>query len=183
MSSITLFTGGARSGKSAHAEQYARRLGEPIIYVATAEARDAEMQERIAHHQQRRPATWPTIEAPLNVAQALEAVPMGAVVLLDCLSLLVTNLLLAHEADPEPAIVAEVNAILAVAQTRALHLIIVTNEVGMGIVPAYPLGRIYRDVLGRANQQVAAAADAVYLVVSGIPIEIKALAAAWAKEA
>ncbi|EFO79713.1 adenosylcobinamide-phosphate guanylyltransferase [Oscillochloris trichoides DG-6] len=182
MSSITLFTGGARSGKSARAEQYARRLGEPIIYVATAEARDAEMVERIAHHQQRRPATWPTIEAPLAVAQALHAVPHGAVVLLDCLSLLVTNLLLAHEADPEPPIVAEVSAILAVAQTRDLHLIIVTNEVGMGIVPAYPLGRVYRDVLGRANQQVAAAADAVYLVVSGIPIEIKALAAAWAKE-
>lgn len=179
---IILFTGGARSGKSTRAEQYAARLGLPVIYLATAEAGDAEMRARIAHHQAQRPAAWPTVEAPLAPAAALSAIPAGSVVLLDCLSLLVTNLLLAHEADPAPVVTAEVSAILTVARARDLTLLIVTNEVGMGIVPEYPLGRVYRDLLGRANQQVAASADEVYLVVAGLPVEIRRLTASWAQE-
>jgi adenosylcobinamide kinase/adenosylcobinamide-phosphate guanylyltransferase len=183
MSKIVLFTGGARSGKSMRAEQYAARLSERVTYIATAEAGDEEMRARIDQHRRRRRASWATLEAPAAVAATLAELEMRAVALLDCLSLLVSNLLLAHEADPAPAVEAEIAAILAAARERDLTLIVVTNEVGMGIVPAYPLGRAYRDLLGRANQQVAAAAAEVYLLVCGIPVEVRTLEAAWARGA
>lgn len=179
MSAIVLFTGGARSGKSRCAERYAARLSEQVVYVATATAGDDEMRDRIARHQARRPARWRTVEAPTNVAAALANLSPGTVVVLDCLSLLVSNLLLANESDPEPAINRELDHLLAVVAQRDLTLIAVTNEVGMGIVPAYPLGRQYRDLLGLANQRVAAAAAEVYLVVCGIPVELRALEAVW----
>jgi adenosylcobinamide kinase/adenosylcobinamide-phosphate guanylyltransferase len=181
MSKIVLFTGGARSGKSARAEQYAAGLDRRVIYIATAEAGDDEMRARITQHQRRRPAGWATVEAPRAVAAELVKLDSGSVALLDCLSLLVSNLLLAHEANPAPAVEAEVAAILAAVLERDLTLIVVTNEVGMGIVPAYALGREYRDLLGRAGQQIAAAAAEVYLLVCGIPVEIRALEAAWAR--
>ena len=181
MSKIVLFTGGARSGKSARAEQYAATLNQRVVYIATAEAGDDEMRRRIAQHQRRRPASWATVEAPLAAAATLATLTSGTVALLDCLSLLVSNLLLAHEADPAPAVGAEIAALLAAAHARDLTLIVVTNEVGMGIVPVYPLGRAYRDLLGWANQRVAAAAAEVYLMVCGIPVETRALQAAWAR--
>jgi adenosylcobinamide kinase/adenosylcobinamide-phosphate guanylyltransferase len=182
MSKIVLFTGGARSGKSTRAEQYVARLSAPVVYVATAQAYDDEMRARIARHQERRPADWRTLEAPTAVAAMLASLGRGSIVLLDCPSLLISNLLLAHEAHPEPAIEQEIGALLTTVRERDQTLIAVTNEVGMGIVPTYPLGRVYRDLLGWANQRVARAADEVYLVVCGIPMELKALEAAWTRE-
>lgn len=178
---VVLFTGGARSGKSAAAEQYAQLQGRPVVYVATAQAGDEEMVERIARHRARRPASWATVEAPLHPSEALRGVVPGSLVLLDCLTLLVSNLLLAHEQAPEPAIEREVDHLLALAHERQWCLVVVTNEVGMGVVPAYPLGRVYRDLLGRAAQRVAAASREVYLVVAGIPVELRALQAAWSR--
>ncbi|PMP82888.1 MAG: bifunctional adenosylcobinamide kinase/adenosylcobinamide-phosphate guanylyltransferase, partial [Chloroflexus aggregans] len=142
-------------------------------------ADDDEMRLRIEHHRQRRPSTWRTIEATTHLATVIAELPVGTVVLLDCLSLLVSNLLLANESHPEPAIEREITDLLAVVPQRDLTLIAVTNEVGMGIVPAYPLGRRYRDLLGLVNQRVAAVATAVYLVICGIPVELRALEAAW----
>jgi adenosylcobinamide kinase / adenosylcobinamide-phosphate guanylyltransferase len=182
MSTIVLFTGGARSGKSTRAEQYAARLNAPVLYIATAQAGDDEMRDRIARHQERRPPDWHTLEAPTEVAAALAALEAKTVVLLDCLSLLVSNLLLAHEDNPEHPIEQEIGALLTIVRERDLTLVAVTNEVGMGIVPAYPLGRVYRDLLGWANQRVARAADDVYMVVCGIPVELKALEAVWTRE-
>jgi len=179
MRNIVLFTGGARSGKSRCAERYAARLSEQIVYIATATPGDDEMRERITNHRARRPTTWHTIEAPIAVANALNDLTAGTVVLLDCLSLLVSNLLLANESVPEPAIHHEITSLLSTVSSRNLTLIAVTNEVGMGIVPAYPLGRRYRDLLGWVNQQVAAAAREVYLVTCGIAVELRTLEAAW----
>ncbi|PDW04353.1 bifunctional adenosylcobinamide kinase/adenosylcobinamide-phosphate guanylyltransferase [Candidatus Viridilinea mediisalina] len=179
---VTFFTGGVRSGKSMWAEQYAADLGGPVLYLATAEARDDEMRERIARHQARRPSTWTTREEPLAVASVLGEQPAGTVVLLDCLSLLVTNLLLAYEADPEPMVEKEIHALLATVWARKLRLIVVSNEVGMGIVPTYPLGRSYRDLLGWANQRIAGAAAETYLVVCGIVVDVGKLEAGWARK-
>ncbi len=181
MTRVVLFTGGARSGKSASAERYAGLQGAPVVYVATAEIGDEEMRERIALHRRRRPEAWSTIETPHDVAAALHELEPGTVVLLDSLTLLVSNLLLAHEDDAQPALDREVEELLVVARTRALMLIVVTDEVGMGLVPEYPLGRRFRDLLGGAAQRIAAAADEVYLVVAGLPVDLQQLEAAWSR--
>lgn len=181
MSKIVLFTGGARSGKSTRAEQYAGRLGRPVLYLATAEAGDDEMRDRIDLHRRQRPTSWATLEVPTAVAATLTTLDVGTVVLIDCLSLLVSNLLLAHEPNAAAVVDAEIASLIGAAHARKLTLIVVTNEVGMGIVPAYPLGRTYRDLLGRANQRIATAAAEVYLLVCGIAVEMRALEAAWAR--
>lgn len=190
--SLTLVLGGARSGKSTYAEALAGQLGQRVLYVATAEPLDAEMQARVADHQARRPRAWQTLEVPLDVAAALRrsnAAHRAEVVLLDCLTLLVSNLLLAGsgggdepESDAREArsrVEAEVEALLAACEALDAHLVIVSNEVGLGLVPPYPLGRIYRDCLGWANQALAQVADRVILMVAGLPVDLKALPLAW----
>jgi len=183
---LTLLTGGARSGKSHFAEGLARAGRGPVLYVATARVwpGDDEMHERIREHQQRRPPDWDTLEAPQAVGRAVAALsaPPGTV-LLDDLGLLVTNHLLALCGDADPtretarlldaALASELDDLEAAQAAGGWDLIVVTNEVGLGIVPPTPLGRVFRDAIGRANQVFAARADAVYLLVAGIPLAIK----------
>jgi adenosylcobinamide kinase/adenosylcobinamide-phosphate guanylyltransferase len=182
--SLILVTGGARAGKSTFAERLAGQLagGQGVCYLATAEPGDDEMRERIEAHRACRPAGWRTIEAPRGLAAVLGPLAgshLPSVVLLDCVTMLVSNVLLAHRAGPDgrpdawPAVQAEVDALISFASSGAQTLLAVTNEVGMGIVPDNALSRLYRDLLGRANQRLAATAASVYLVVSGVPIEIK----------
>jgi adenosyl cobinamide kinase/adenosyl cobinamide phosphate guanylyltransferase len=164
---LTLVLGGARSGKSRHAENLVAALPPPWTYLATAEAGDAEMRERIAAHRTRRGTQWRTVEAPRDLAGALVA--QQTPVLVDCLTLWLSNLMLA-EADIE-AEVAKLEQALAAA---TMPLVLVANEVGSGIVPDYPLGRRFRDWQGVLNQRMAARADHVVLVVAGLPLVLKA---------
>jgi adenosylcobinamide kinase/adenosylcobinamide-phosphate guanylyltransferase len=182
--SLILVTGGARAGKSIFAERLAHRFGgdRGVCYVATAEPGDDEMRARIATHRAARPPGWRTIEVPRCLDAALRSLTLPArhevrVVLVDCLTLLVSNVLLAQpdDADPWPAVEAEVNALICFAAQTAVTTVVVTNEVGLGIVPEYRLARVYRDLLGRANQRLAAAAAEVFFVVCGIPLEIKGI--------
>jgi adenosylcobinamide kinase/adenosylcobinamide-phosphate guanylyltransferase len=187
---FTLVLGGARSGKSAWAERHVAESGRPVLYVATATAGDDEMTERIAAHRARRPAHWYTVEAPTQLLPAIQtsATP-GDAVLVDCLTLWVSNALLAAIAEQDPeqippatwataetALVGEVRALIEFARARDLHLVLVSNEVGMGIVPATPLGRGYRDILGRVNQAVTSEADAVMLMIAGLAVDLRRLA-------
>lgn len=178
---LTLVLGGARSGKSRLAEQLAALSDAPVVYLATAEAGDAEMQARIAAHRARRPPTWRTVEAPRELAAALARlnVPPGSVVLLDCITLWLSNLLMEEPPPDEPTLLAtairELEAVLALVQARSWALVAVSNEVGGGLVPVYPLGRLYRDVAGRLNQWLAARAARVWLVVAGYALDVSAL--------
>ena len=190
---LLLVTGGARSGKSAFAERRAAGARPPVAYVATARVWDDEMRRRVARHRADRPAAWVTLEAPTRPAEALagEAGPIGTV-LLDDLGNLVANLLFEVTGGGEPgpdtaerldAIVgAELDALDATRRDRGWDLVVVTNEVGLGVVPATPVGRVFRDALGRANQHVAALADAVYLLVAGQPLRLKPPCPACADE-
>jgi adenosylcobinamide kinase/adenosylcobinamide-phosphate guanylyltransferase len=180
MGQLILILGGARSGKSAYAQNLAHALGEAqVLFVATAEAGDADMARRIATHRQSRPAAWRTVEAPLRVGQVIRAQDgSSTVVLVDCLTLLVSNVLLAAEAASEDASTAvrqEVAALLQACQASTATCIVVSNEVGLGLVPTTSLGRLYRDVLGQANQMLAAAAQKVYLLVAGRALDLSAL--------
>jgi adenosylcobinamide kinase / adenosylcobinamide-phosphate guanylyltransferase len=173
---VTLVTGGARSGKSRFAQQRATALGgDDVTFIATGVASDAEMSARIEQHRAERPAAWRTIEAPLGAGAALRNAGTD-VVLLDCLTLLVANALLAHPTDaaspsPRPA-EDEVDALLAAAAQRDGELIIVTNEVGWSVVPDNALARCFRDAAGLAGQHVARTAAEVFLLVLGIPVRI-----------
>ncbi len=183
LSNLTFILGGARSGKSTLAEQRAREYGPSVIYCATAEILDEEMKQRIAIHRSRRPEGWRTVEAPHNAAGCLEASfrKMSAeCVLLDCLAVLTSNVLLSLDEDiPEAEAFEtlrkqELDKLLELIRlTPETHWIIVSNEVGMGVVPAYKLGRTYRDLLGRANQTVASKAGEVIFMIAGIPMTIK----------
>lgn len=167
---LVFVTGGARSGKSRYAERQAAQAGTAVTYLATAQAFDDEMTARIGRHRADRPADWHTVEAPLDLPGALAAAP-GPTVLLDCLSLWVSNLMLAECTDED--ILARADTLLAAATTRAGLTVLVTNEVGSGIVPDNALARRYRDVLGWVNQRAAAASHDAYLIVSGLPLTLK----------
>jgi adenosylcobinamide kinase / adenosylcobinamide-phosphate guanylyltransferase len=178
---LTLILGGARSGKSDHAEQVARASGRSVLFIATAQPFDDEMRERIKKHRAARPAKWKTLEAPVQVGSALisQASQLKAdVVILDCITLLVSNVLLALPEDSSVEQVlqnvqAEIEALLRAQAELGGQWLVVSNEVGLGVVPPYPLGRVYRDALGWANQSLARAADKVILMVAGIPTVIK----------
>ena len=171
--------GGARSGKSRYAERATAQLGGRVLYVATAQAGDDEMVARIAAHQTARPADWDTLEAPIRVGPAIQAWPRPVqVILIDCVTLLASNVLMelgeaADQAAAESALGAEIDGLLAAFQARPAHWLVISNEVGLGLVPPYPLGRVYRDALGRANQRLAAAADDVLFLVAGLPLVVK----------
>jgi len=174
---LILILGGARSGKSTFAERLAAGRGERITYLATGTACDEEMAERIARHRAERSSAWRTVECPLDPASALRAHAADTdCFLLDCATLLVSNLLLAEDSAGEETVRRALDALLAAYREAAIDLIIVSNEVGLGLVPEYPLGRLYRDALGRFNQQVTAVADKVYFLVAGLPLDIKSLA-------
>jgi adenosylcobinamide kinase/adenosylcobinamide-phosphate guanylyltransferase len=180
MGKLTFILGGARSGKSSYAQRLAEKHGGQVALIATATTSDEEMAARIRKHQNERPPGWITREIPQGVAAALKVDPLRAdVILLDCLTLLVSNLLLqdseseVNEASAALPLESEITALLATVRDSRAVWIIVSNEVGLGLVPPYPLGRIYRDLLGRANQQVAAIADEVFWMVAGIPVPIE----------
>jgi adenosylcobinamide kinase / adenosylcobinamide-phosphate guanylyltransferase len=161
---LTFVTGGARSGKSSRALQLAAAAGAPVAMIATAEARDAEMQERIAAHRRERPAAWRTVEEPLDLAGALRGLARDEFAIVDCLSLWVSNLL--ERSDPA-AIELIASEAAALAAAHGGGCVAVSNEVGMGIVPMNALARSYRDVLGRVNAIWADAADEALFAVSG----------------
>ncbi|MYD41211.1 MAG: bifunctional adenosylcobinamide kinase/adenosylcobinamide-phosphate guanylyltransferase [Acidimicrobiia bacterium] len=170
---ITFILGGARSGKSTAAERLARR-GDRVLFVATAEALDEEMERRIRIHRQERPTEWDTLEEPRALVSALQ--PRLAhydVFLVDCITVWVSNLLLAMDdyPDAERRVVDETRRLLDLMQDSHAAWIVVSNEVGMGIVPASPLGRVFRDALGRVNQIIAARSSRVLLMVAGLSFE------------
>ena len=179
-----LILGGARSGKSRFAQKLAAEFGRRVLYVATGEARDEEMRQRIDEHRRNRPPNWRTLEAPVNVGRrVLEEIDNAQVVVLDCLTLLVSNVIGESTAEGDPETVdaplfedrlnVELRELMEAINTVRVSCIIVSNEVGLGLVPANRLGRLYRDLLGKANQAFAERADHVYLMVSGIPLQLK----------
>ena len=176
---LILILGGARSGKSAFAERLARR-GRRVLFVATAEARDEDMERRIAAHRQRRPAGWDTLEEPLDLVAALRPLlHRYDTFLLDCLTLWVSNLLLDEpvRAEDGSRIQDSARELMDLMAESPANWILVSNEVGQGIVPSSALGRAYRDTLGRVNQLAASRADRVYLMTAGLALELKSLGA------
>lgn len=178
-----LITGGARSGKSRYAQELALKLGKSVLFVATAEAGDEEMRRRIEEHRRTRPVDWYTLEVTTNVgSEILKQIGQAQVVIVDCITLLINNLL-GHHADEasenidaasfEKAVIGEIGELIDCMNRVDASFIVVTNEVGTGLVPANRLGRLYRDLLGKANQLLAERADEVYLMVAGLPVRIK----------
>ncbi len=165
---LVLVLGGAASGKSAHAEALVATCAPERLYIATAEAGDAEMQARIRRHQARRGQGWQLREVPVELAEALRAAPAGMPVLIDCLTLWLSNLMAAGE---DPA--ARTAALIAAARAHDAPVVMVSNELGLGLVPESALGRAFREAHGRMNAAVAAAASRVDLVVAGIALRIK----------
>lgn len=182
---LSLILGGVRSGKSAFAEKLVRKLGQPTLYLATGVATDGEMEERIRRHREGRPSSWLTVEEPLDLAGRLTVALSGpeapGTVLIDCLDVWLGNLLLEHQDQATEALrslaLSDVDRLLKVCRCSPAAFFLVSSEVGLSLVPPHPLGRCFQDVLGLVNQKVAAAATKVYLVVAGIPVELKGISA------
>jgi adenosylcobinamide kinase/adenosylcobinamide-phosphate guanylyltransferase len=185
MGKLILITGGARSGKSSFAEEKAKELGDRILYIATSIPLDDEMKLRIQKHRAQRPSEWETLEAYRDINTCLEGrLEKKDGVLLDCLTIMVTNIMLEEKEDWDNLTASEIDAIEDIIKIEVEKLIdavkkspspfiVVTNETGMGVVPGNPLTRAFRDFVGRANQMTAKEAQEVYLCVSGIPVRIK----------
>lgn len=190
MAPLYFLLGGARSGKSDYALELARQLAgdAPLLFIATAQAGDEEMAERIRRHRAERPDHWRTLEAPLHVGRLWQEqrtsapdAPAPGVAVLDCLTLLLANVLFCGEADPESdseerfqaLLDREIDELLAAHRDANVPLIVVSNEVGLGIVPAGRVSRLYRDLLGRANRRLAGAADHAIFLLAGIPLDLK----------
>ncbi|HKP36560.1 MAG TPA: bifunctional adenosylcobinamide kinase/adenosylcobinamide-phosphate guanylyltransferase [Pyrinomonadaceae bacterium] len=173
---LILILGGARAGKSSYALQLAgeRELvsGSKVCFIATAQGLDKDMARRIDRHRGERPSQWLTIEAPYEIDKALRQTD-ARIVIVDCLTLLVSNWLLRDELECEPKLNQLIGSSISTAKARDQTIICVSNEVGLGLVPDTPTGRRYRDLLGRVNQQVAQSADEVYLLVAGLPLRLK----------
>lgn len=176
---ITLILGGARSGKSSHAQWLAEASGKSVTFLATAQALDEEMSTRIQKHRAERPAGWDTLEIPCDIAPRVSQIK-SQVVILDCITLLISNLLmqfvrddLVDETPFVSAVQKEIEELIARVREQEQDWIIVSNEVGLGLVPPYQMGRVYRDAIGWANQRLAREADHVIFMVAGIPTTIK----------
>jgi adenosylcobinamide kinase/adenosylcobinamide-phosphate guanylyltransferase len=181
MGRLVLILGGARSGKSSYAQSQADETGKPVTFIATAQALDEEMSTRIRKHRAERPAHWETLELPFRIASQVQQIKSD-VVILDCITLLVSNLVMQYAKDD---LVDEVLFMQAVQKEvenliekigvpdRKQDWLVISNEVGLGLVPPYQMGRVYRDGLGWANQRLARAADQVIFMVAGIPTVIK----------
>ena len=167
---FVLLLGGARSGKSALAQEIAQRSGRAVTFIATAEARDGEMAARIARHREQRPGTWTTVEEPVALLHRALGAPESDLVVIDCLTLWVSNLVTRGMDDGH--VVAEAGHVASALAGRAAGAVVVSNEVGLGIVPANPLARGYRDTLGAVNAAFAERADRVALMVAGRALEL-----------
>ncbi|MBR3622576.1 MAG: bifunctional adenosylcobinamide kinase/adenosylcobinamide-phosphate guanylyltransferase [Selenomonadaceae bacterium] len=178
MGKIVLITGGARSGKSEFAERYAKKFGKIVSYIATAEIYDDEMRARVDLHKKRRPREWKTYECPKDAHIAIEeAGKYSDLILFDCLTVYLSNLILSMEDNiDETKVNQAIDLLIAAAKKISAATVFVTNEVGAGIVPENKLARIFRDMAGRVNQKMASNADDVYLVVSGCAIDLKKFA-------
>jgi len=181
-----LILGGARSGKSSLAQNMAQRLGGKVLFVATGAPLDEEMRARIEGHKKNRPRDWLTLEAGADVGDSIMThIGDAEVVVIDCITLLVSNILLVggnkekdgadriDYASAESRVVSEITSLIKCVNSAQATFIIVSNEVGMGLVPPYPSGRLYRDLLGKANQRLAQRADDVYLMIAGIAWQLK----------
>ncbi len=181
MQSLVLVLGGVRSGKSRFAQELAHCLGgDDVLFVATAEPGDDEMVHRIDHHRRARPAGWQTLEQPSGTGRAIMALDSPPpVILVDCLTLLVSNAMLQSEGDAalaERRVTEETETLIAAARSGAASILVVSGEVGQGLVPETPLGRLFRDLLGRANQMLANEAEVTYWMVAGLAVDVRQLA-------
>jgi len=181
MGKLTLILGGARSGKSSYAQSLAEESGKSVTFIATAQALDDEMSARIQKHRAERSASWETLEVPFNIVSCVQQIRSN-IVILDCVTLLISNLLmqfvendLVEEAPFMMAVQKEINELISMLRAREQEQdwLIISNEVGLGLVPPYQMGRVYRDAIGWANQRLAREADKVIFMVAGIPTTIK----------